>query len=63
MSESTLRRKLDNAGYRLTKSRLKIGCNNYGGYMIINNYYNCVVAGSCFSLSLDDVREFVSMYC
>lgn len=66
--ENRVRRKLARQGCRLHKSR-KNGCvyvngvfagldvDNQGGYMVIDNYTNGIVAGERFDLSLEDVER------
>lgn len=66
--ESRVRRKLARQGCRLHKSR-KNGCvyvngvfagldaNNHGGYMVVDNFTNGVVAGERFDLDLEDVER------
>ena len=57
--ENKLRRALNKAGYVLHKSRRSISPDNLGGYMIVDLYGNCVVAGSRFDLSLEDVEGWL----
>ena len=48
-------------GYALQKSRVRIGnCDDYGGYRIIDPYWNCIIAGEKFNLSLEDVEKFIN---
>lgn len=66
--ENRVRRQLARQGCRLHKSR-KNGCvyvngvfagldvDNQGGYMVIDNYTNGIVAGERFDLSLEDVER------
>ena len=63
MSYNKIRRTLNKAGYGLIKSRSRINFDNLGGYMIIDNSVNAVVAGSRYELTLDDVLDFISQYC
>ena len=57
--EQKCRRVLQKEEYRLCKSRSRNWkLDDQLGYMIIYAPYNCVVAGSRFDLSLDDVVEF-----
>ena len=59
--EQKLRRALTKEGYQLCKSRARNwSINNQQGYMIVNPYYNVVVAGSQYDLSLQDVLAFVN---
>lgn len=57
--EQQLRRALNKKGYSLHKSRKRININNLGGYMIVNVYTNCVVAGSRYDMTLDDVINWM----
>lgn len=43
--EQKLRRALNKCGYSLHKSRRGIGLDNLGGYMVVDQYANVVVAG------------------
>lgn len=66
--ENRVRRKLAQQDCRLHKSR-KSGCvyvngvfagldaDNQGGYMVIDNYTNGIVAGEHFDLSLEEVER------
>ncbi len=59
--EQKLRRALTKEGYQLCKSRARNwSINDQQGYMIVNPYYNVVVAGSQYDLSLQDVLAFVN---
>ena len=59
--EQKLRRALWKQGYQLHKSRAKNwSLNNQLGYMIIDPYYNVVVRGPQFDLTIEEVSEFVS---
>lgn len=56
--ERKLRRDLSKQGYRLCKSRARNwSLDNQLGYMIIMD--GCVVLGSRFDLTLEDVQDFV----
>ena len=58
--ERKLRHALSKQGYQLCKSRAKNwSLNNQLGYMIIDPYYNIVVRGPQFDLTLEEVSEFV----
>ena len=60
--ESSVRRKVFNKyGWILRKSRSSISIDNFGEYMIIDAYSNCIVRGSRFEYSLDDVIEFAEL--
>lgn len=59
--EQKLRRALTKEGYQLRKSRARNwSSDNQQGYMIVNPYYNVIVAGSQYDLSLQDVLAFVN---
>lgn len=58
--ERKLRRALMQEGYSLRKSRKPISVNNMGEYMIVDTINNCVVAGSNYELTLDDVAEWLN---
>ncbi len=58
-SESTLRRRLKQMGYIARKSRWRRdSVDNHGGFQIINPFYNAIVAGVRFDLTLEDLEEF-----
>ena len=57
--ERKLRRALMVEGYSLRKSRKPISIDNMGGYMIVDTFSNCVVAGSRYELTLDNVFEWL----
>lgn len=58
--ENKYRRMLKDRGYTLRKSKKPISPDNLGGYMIVDIYDNCVVLGSRYELTLDDVRDFLT---
>lgn len=58
--EQKLRRALNKCGYSLRKSRKRISLDNFGGYMIVDQHINCVVAGSRFDLSAENVQDFLA---
>ena len=64
MTESGLRKKLRRQGFGLHKSRKAnskyFDCNDYGGYMIYNLYFNTVEAGEKFNLSFEDVESWAN---
>ncbi len=61
-AEQRLRRFLNRRGYRLVKSKARnYSYYNQLGYMIVNNYYNLCVAGSNYSLSLEEAMDFAGM--
>lgn len=60
-TERRLRYALDKAGYLLCKSGVKnINPDNLGDYMIIDKYGNCVVAGSRFEYTLENVEDWLT---
>lgn len=58
--EQKLRRALNKCGYSLHKSRRGISLDNLGGYMVVDQYSNVVVAGSRFDLGLEDVLDWIA---
>lgn len=62
--ENRLRRVAERRGLRLEKSRRRDPqAIDFGGFMLIDNYMNCVVSGGnpyAYSLSLDDVEKDLS---
>ena len=58
--EQRLRRALNKCGYSLCKSRKRISFDNFGGYMIVDRSVGCVVAGSRFDLSAENVQDFLA---
>ena len=59
--EQKLRRALTKEGYQLCKSRARNwSVDDQQGYRIVNPYYNVVVAGPRFEMSLNDVLAFVN---
>ena len=61
-TENALRHALKRRGYSLHKSRHGISLDNFGGYMICNDYNNAVVRGWRFDLNLDDVADFLAWF-
>ena len=63
LSESTIRRRLAKAGFRLQKTPARHWTRHYGeGYMVTDDT-NTVRLGACrrpYDGTLDDVREFVA---
>ena len=59
MTEKSLRRALNKAGYALHKSSAQISADNLGGYMIVDLYSNAVVDGERFDLNLEDVHQWL----
>lgn len=57
--EARLRRLARSGGYSLHKSRAGISVDNLGGFMIVEDNMNVVVAGGRFDLTLDDVEEWL----
>lgn len=59
--ERRLRRAFHKLGYSLHKSRKPIGLGNLGGYMVVNDYYNCVAVNSGnYNYTLEDLAELLS---
>lgn len=57
--ESRARRAAKRAGYRLQKSRSRtFHMNDYGEFMIVDAESDCVVAGSRYDMSAEDVLSF-----
>ena len=57
MKEKKLRRLLNHNGYELRKGRPAV---NVEGYMIVDSRLNACVAGSGYTMTLDDVRQWVN---
>lgn len=57
MSEKKLRRQLQDNGYALRKGRQAV---DVTGYMIIDSRLNVCVAGSGYTMTLDDVMQWVN---
>jgi hypothetical protein len=48
-------------GYLLRKSRIReVNLDNLGGYMLIDANMNCIVAGSRWDLSLEEVEDWLA---
>lgn len=60
MTENAIRRLADRNGYRLCKSRRHISLDNHGEYMLLDTETNCVVLGSRYDASLEDVRAWLT---
>lgn len=59
--EQRLRRALVKQGFQLKKSRVRsTNVDNWGGYMIVNPYFNTIEAGVRYDLTLKEVEEFVN---
>lgn len=59
--EARVRRALMRQGYRLHRSRWRLGSiDNFGGFQIIELNRNYIAAGEKFNLSLDDVEAWVN---
>lgn len=59
--EQSLRRRAREHGLRLEKSRVKNPHgDNFGRYRLVNIEHNCVLAGSKWELTLDEVAEFLA---
>lgn len=60
MSIRKMRKVLQENGYTLIKSRVRVANpDNLGGYQIIHNGYNAIVAGSRYELTAGEVLEFI----
>jgi hypothetical protein len=58
--ENNLRYKLKRRGFTLKKSRIRHpNVDNQGGYMILDNVKNEILAGTHYDLSLNDVEDCV----
>jgi len=58
--ETLARRKAKKYGYRIKKSRTqKIHGGNLGGWQIVDAYYNSIMSGNRWELSLEDVEAFL----
>ena len=55
MSEKDLRRWLSQEGYKLKKGRQAVGGE---GYMIIDKEHDACIAGSEYSMNIDDVEAW-----
>jgi hypothetical protein len=59
--EARLRRLAKQQGYSLRKDRARSwNSDHFGGYMIVNDSINAIVAGSRFDLDLDEVETFLA---
>jgi hypothetical protein len=59
MNEQQVRRALDKKGLALRKERARTRyLNHQGGYMIVNTYFNTIVAGERFDLTLEQAASF-----
>lgn len=59
-SIDALRRRARRHGMRVEKSRQRTyHSNNCGGLMLIDTYFNNVIAGVNYDLSIDDARYFL----
>ncbi len=54
------RRAARHQGRSLRKSRCSLSIDNLGGYMLIRNFSNAIVAGSRFDLTLEAVEEYIA---
>lgn len=54
------RRTAKRLGYRICKGRGGHHLNNYGKYMVVENYHNTVVLGADFDASEEAVSDFLS---
>jgi hypothetical protein len=59
--DSRARRAAKRAGLVAKKSRWRYdSVDNFGGFMLVNPRYNCVVAGSRFDMTAEQVIEYCS---
>lgn len=58
-NEAKLRSRAKRQGYKLLKSRKKLGLNNAGQYQLIDAKTNTVVLGSDFDADLDAIARFL----
>jgi hypothetical protein len=56
--DARARRAAKRIGLAAIRSRRKPSIDNYGGFQIINPYFNAVVAGEKFNLSADQVVSY-----
>ena len=57
--EARLRRLVHKEGCALSRSRWRLGSiDNFGGFMIVDQFTNCVVAGSRWDLTPGHVEEW-----
>ena len=57
--EARLRRLARRYGYSLRKDRARsFNLDHFGGFMIVNDEINGIVAGARYDLDLDDVESF-----
>ena len=59
LTEKSIRRALNKAGYALHKSRKPISIDNMGDYMVVDLLGGYVVTGSRFDLSLEEVQNWL----
>lgn len=61
--ENRCRRHAHRLGLELRKSRAKrLNINDWGEYMIVDSYFNTIVAGQKFEMGLDSVEKFLNEY-
>ena len=61
LRENRLRRSAERQGFQIRKSRTKhTNIDDYGGYRIVNSFFNTVEAGERFDLTIDDVEKFLN---
>ena len=59
--ENKVRRQLAKEGYTLRKSRTQhTHAGDWGGYMIVDTFFNRIEAGERFDLDLEDVERFAA---
>lgn len=57
--EMRLRRRVQDTGRSLERSRRAIGPDNLGGFRIVDRYLNQIVAGEKFDLDVADVEHWL----
>jgi hypothetical protein len=58
--ESRVRRLAQREGYRLHKSRRRLGIDNEGEFMLVDNDANFAAMGQKFDATLDDIERFLT---
>ena len=58
--ENKLRRRLNECGCLLRKSRKAISLDNFGEYMVVDACTRGIVRGARFEYSLDDIEDFLN---
>lgn len=62
MTESAIRKRFTRRGYSLHKSRKAESVDNLGGYMVVDDRFNAIVAGERFDMFLEDLEEWVKEF-